>query len=195
MAVPPPEFLAALLEELTRALESRGIPFMLIGGQAVLLHGQPRFTEDIDATLGVGPEGLPVVLEACQAIGLEPLPEDVSAFVAETFVLPSRHLASGVRVDLIFSTLPYEAEAIRRAVRVRVGATEVPFATAEDLLIHKLFAGRPRDIEDAIGVIRRNETSLDWTYVTRWIAAFADVPGRERLSELLDQVRRRATEG
>ncbi|HEX9895856.1 MAG TPA: nucleotidyl transferase AbiEii/AbiGii toxin family protein [Gemmatimonadales bacterium] len=183
-----------LLEGLTRGLESRRIPFMLIGGQAVLLHGQPRFTDDIDATLGVGPDQLSTVLEACSATGLEPLPPDLPAFVAETFVLPTRHAPSGLRVDLIFSTLPYEADAIRRAIRVRIGATDVPFATAEDLLIHKLFAGRPRDLEDAVGVIRRQGDALDWAYVTRWISAFAEVPGRERLSGMLEELRRTAEE-
>ena len=59
MVFPPADAWSALLEGLTRGLETRGIPFMLIGGQAVLLHGQPRFTEDIDATLGVGPDRLP----------------------------------------------------------------------------------------------------------------------------------------
>jgi hypothetical protein len=44
-----------LLARLTRELDGRAIPFMLIGGQAVLLHGTPRLTEDIDVTLGVDP--------------------------------------------------------------------------------------------------------------------------------------------
>ncbi len=38
---------------------------MLIGGQAVLLHGRPRLTEDIDVTLGLPPDQLPRVREAC----------------------------------------------------------------------------------------------------------------------------------
>ena len=91
MASLPPDALTGLLESLTRGLESRGIAFMLIGGQAVLLHGRPRFTEDIDATLGVGPDRLVTVLEACSAAGLDALPADIPAFVRETFVLPTRH--------------------------------------------------------------------------------------------------------
>lgn len=188
----PPEPLAALLAGLANGLAASGIPFMLIGGQAVLLHGRPRLTDDIDATLGVGPDRLHSVLEACATIGLAPLPEDLQRFVGETFVLPTRHELTGMRVDLIFSTLPYEAEAIARAVRVSIGGAEVPFATAEDLLIHKLFAGRPRDIEDAVGVVRRQGDSLDWDYVGRWVQAFAEVPGREALPQLLAQVRKEA---
>lgn len=192
MGSPRPEALPDLLSRLTLGLGSRGIPFMLIGGQAVLLHGRPRLTDDIDVTLGIGPEGLPLVLAACEDIGLVPLPEDVPRFVAETFVLPTRHGATALRVDLIFSTLPYESEAIRRAIRVPVGNAEVPFATVEDLLIHKLFAGRPRDLEDAIGVIRRQGDSVDWVYVRRWVDAFSEVPGHEGLSALADRIRKEA---
>jgi predicted nucleotidyltransferase len=194
MVSPPPDALTRLLAELTYGLESRQIPFMLIGGQAVLLHGRPRLTDDVDATLGVGPDQLARVLEACAAIGLEPLPADVPGFVADTFVLPTRHAASAMRVDLIFSTLPYEAEAIRRAIRVPIGGVEVPFATAEDLLVHKLFAGRPRDLEDAVGVMRRQGAAIDWEYVTRWVGAFAEVPGREHLPDVLRRLRDAADE-
>ncbi len=42
-----------LLARLGRALERARIPYMVIGGQAVLLHGEPRLTRDIDVTLGV----------------------------------------------------------------------------------------------------------------------------------------------
>lgn len=188
----PPEPLAGLLAGMARGLSAHRVPFMLVGGQAVLLHGRPRLTDDIDATLGVGPDRLPAVLRACATIGLVPLPEDVPGFVAETFVLPTRHQATGMRVDLIFSTLPYETEAIARAIPIPIGGTDVPFATAEDLLIHKLFAGRPRDLEDVVGVIRRQGSAIDWDYVGGWVASFAEVPGREGMPALLEEVRREA---
>lgn len=115
------------------------------------------------------------------------MPADVESFVRDTFVLPVRHASTGVRVDLIFSTTAYERQAIAHALRVPVNGVPVPFATAEDLLIHKLFAGRPRDLEDAIGVARRNRQTIDWEYLARWAAEFAAVPGREGMP---DQVRR-----
>lgn len=189
MASRAPDF-EALLARLTRELEAAGLPFMLIGGQAVLLHGVPRLTEDIDLTLAVGPDALPRLLEACRSLGLEPLPEDLETFVRDTFVLPAADPDTGIRVDFIFSTTPYERQAIERAVRVKLDDTEVPFATAEDLIIHKLFAGRARDLEDAAGVARRQGSTLDRGYLERWVAAFAELPGREdllrRLRETLD---------
>lgn len=184
----PPDF-GALLARLTRELEARDLSFMIIGGQAVLLHGRPRLTEDIDLTLAEGPEALPRLLEACRGLGLEPLPDDVESFVRETFVLPAADPDTGIRVDFIFSTTPYERGAIERALRVELEGAQVPFATAEDLVIHKLFAGRSRDLEDAAAVVRRRGEGLDWQYMERWAEAFADVPGRESLPEQLRDLR------
>ena len=50
-----------LLERIAGELESGAIPYMVIGGQAVLLYGEPRLTKDIDITLGVGSERVPDV--------------------------------------------------------------------------------------------------------------------------------------
>jgi hypothetical protein len=183
-----PDF-AELLTRLSSALGERKIPFMLIGGQAVLLHGEPRLTQDVDVTLGVSPDHLPEVLAASTGADLAPLPEDLESFVRETFVLPLEDPRSGVRVDLIFSTTPYEAGAIERAVWVELGEASVPFASPEDLILHKLFAGRPRDLEDVRSVVRRKGEKLDWGYLLHWAHEFAAIPGRERLPEEVERLR------
>lgn len=72
---------------------------------------------------------------------------------------------------------------------MEIGEAVVPFAGAEDLIIHKLFAGRPRDIEDARGVVRRKGFELDWDYLRRWAAEFALVPDREGLPDVLGELR------
>jgi hypothetical protein len=181
--------LTRLIARLARELRAHQLPFMIIGGQAVLIHGEPRLTHDIDVTLGAGPERLPDAVAVCTAVALEPLPTDLEAFVRETFVLPAA-AATGMRVDFIFSTTPYEAEAIRRAILIRVAGAEVPFATAEDLILHKLFAGRPRDIEDVVGILQRRSSAIDWDYLLKWATEFAVVPGREQLVATLEQLRR-----
>lgn len=185
---PEPDF-GRFLGALSRALESRDLPFMVIGGQAVLVHGQPRLTQDIDVTLGVDPDRLGTVIEIGEELELKPLPREVEPFVRETFVLPVFHEATRIRVDFVFSTTAYERQAIERAVRVALGGTQVPFATAEDLILHKLFAGRPRDREDALGVVRRQAEKLDWSYLDRWAREFATVPGREGMVEEIHRLR------
>src|SRR5438094_1778890 len=56
-----------LLEAIGLGLEERQIPYMIIGGQAVLIYGEPRLTRDIDVTLGVGPERLADIVALASA--------------------------------------------------------------------------------------------------------------------------------
>ena len=184
---PGPDF-EDLIARLARELRARDLPFMLIGGQAVLVHGEPRLTQDVDVTLGAGPGRLHDVVGACHALGLKILPADADRFVRDTFVLPAADPRSGIRVDLIFSTTTYEASAIERAIRVDVAGESVPFASAEDLILHKVLADRPRDIEDAAGVVRRKGAQLDWTYLREWAARFAQVPGRESVPDRIEEL-------
>ena len=179
-----------LLAKLGRTLESSGIPYMVIGGQAVLLHGEPRLTRDVDITLGVDASALHTVLAVVGQIGLSPVGPDVEGFVRRTNVLPLADETTGVRVDLIFSFTPYESEAIRRAVGVDFGGVTVRFAAVEDLIIHKLVAGRPRDIEDIEGVLARNPP-LDEAYLIRWLVSFRGIVYRDLVEEFRALTRKR----
>ncbi|MCK4251370.1 hypothetical protein KAX97_07970 [candidate division WOR-3 bacterium] len=40
-----------LLKKIARSLEKTSIPYMVIGGQAVLLYGEPRLTKGFDRSL------------------------------------------------------------------------------------------------------------------------------------------------
>ena len=131
----------SLLARLAHALDAAGLPYMVFGGQAVLLHGEPRLTQDIDVTLGADPSRLGAALGVVQALGLTPL-VDPEPFVAETYVLPCVESATGIRLDLVFSNEGYERTAIARTVTARVGGADVRFASVEDLLVQKLVAGR-----------------------------------------------------
>ncbi|MEW6554295.1 MAG: nucleotidyl transferase AbiEii/AbiGii toxin family protein [Actinomycetota bacterium] len=160
-----------LLEKTALELDSKGIPYMVIGGQAVLLYGEPRLTRDIDITLGVGVEQAEEIIAMARDIGLEPLPSDVIGLIMEAMVLPTIDEPSGIRVDFIFSQSSYERAAIGRVRRVRIGKTEVCFTSLEDLIIHKVVAGRPRDIEDLKAVIAKNP-EYDRDYISKWLEEF-----------------------
>ena len=161
----------ALLKLLARELDRARIAYMVIGGQAVQLYGEPRMTRDIDLTLGLGSEGLDRVLRVCVACGLKPLPAAPAEFVRETMVLPALEERTGIRVDFIFSFTDYERQAISRSRPVELGGVSVRFATVEDVVIHKLVAGRPRDMEDARSIVIKNP-DLDRGYVEEWLGGF-----------------------
>jgi len=152
-------------------LNESNLPYMIIGGQAVLLYGEPRLTRDIDITLGVGIDHLDALLEAIKKIPLKSLPEDVTEFVKRTMVLPVIDESTGIRVDFIFSFTPYESQAIDRANHIRILGQDISFASVEDLIIHKIFAGRPRDMEDVRIILLKNQ-GIDIRYIETWLMEF-----------------------
>ena len=85
--------------------------------------------------------------------------------------LPALDVITGMRVDFIFSFTPYETEAIKRTKKVEMLGQEVNFASVEDLIIHKIFAGRPRDIEDVRTIILKNPKA-DFRYIREWLKEF-----------------------
>ncbi len=169
--------LPSLLARLSDSLEKQVIPYMVIGGQAVLVYGEPRLTKDIDVTLGVGVDRLDDILLLVNSLPLKVLAPNPSEFTRKTMVLPCRDEASGVRVDLIFSFSPYERQAMDRVRKIRLGGREVRFASPEDLVIHKVIAGRPRDLEDVRTVVLKNP-GLDRAYIEKWLADFEKALGK-----------------
>jgi hypothetical protein len=172
----------ALLERLATELAAAGIPYMVIGGQAVLLYGEPRTTKDIDITLGIGVEGYSRVREVSNRLGLRIIPADPEEFVRDKMVLPTVDDKTGIRVDFVFSFTSYEQQAIARAVPVRFGATDVRFATLEDVVVQKVFAGRPRDIDDVRAILQRNP-GHDRGYIEKWLVEFDRSLGKKLLSQ------------
>ncbi len=174
-----------LISRLAQALDALKVPYMVIGGQALLLYAEPRMTRDIDITLGYGLERLPEILRASVEAGLEALPDDVSEFAQKTLVLPLMDKDTHIRVDLIFSLTDYERAAIERSRIVRLDGTDVHFAAPEDLIIHKIFAGRPIDLEDVKKVLARNK-DLDAEYIRRWLEEFDSTLPEKKLLETFE---------
>lgn len=161
----------ALLVKLSEAFLQAKIPYRVIGGLAVLIYGEPRLTKDIEITMGAGIERLKEVQDLVESIGWKVLPSVPIEFVQKTMVLPCLDSNSGVRSDLIFSFSPYEHQAMERVHRITFLGKEVCFASPEDLVIHKVVAGRPRDLED-IRSIQIKNPSIDRNYIEKWLLEF-----------------------
>lgn len=160
-----------LLKKTALQLKKASIPYMVIGGQAVLLYGEPRLTRDIDITMGISPDGLDKVNKIIPIIGLKSLVEKEKEFVERNMVLPTIDKKSGIRVDFIFSFSPYERQAIERAKDIKLGRSLVRFASLEDLVIHKVIAGRARDLEDVKSILLKN-SKYDLVYIEKWLKEF-----------------------
>lgn len=168
--------LEAALAGVARLLDGLRVPYMVIGGFAVTVWGQPRYTADLDLTIHcLVPERdlIEGLLDS-----LTPLVADPLQFVRERRVLPAR-TADGTAVDIVFAGLPYEVVAIERAVPVEVAGYSVRICTAEDLIVHKIISSRPRDREDIRDIVQRRGDQLDRSYLTpivRELAIALDQP-------------------
>jgi predicted nucleotidyltransferase len=91
--------------------------------------------------------------------------------VRKTFVLPAQDEASGIRIDFVFSFSEYEKQAIARAAGVEIEGVLVRLATLEDLIVHKVVAGRPRDLDDVKSIVLKNP-SYDGQYIEQWLQEF-----------------------
>jgi len=143
------------------ALQGAGVRYLVVGGVAVVLHGHPRFTADLDLVVALDPGNARAAIEALAGLGYRPRapvngalfadPEARRSWIAEkgltVFSLWSpEHPAT--EVDLfVQEPFPFEP-AWSRALVADLGTVQVPVASLEDLVALKRAAGRPKDLED-----------------------------------------------
>lgn len=164
-----------LIKKIGSCLDKEKIPYMIIGGQAVLLYGRPRLTRDVDITLGVDTDKFTLIERVCKKLGLKLLPESPEKFARQTRALPAEKVKSRIRVDFIFSFTQYESQAIGRAKEVSMDGYPVKFASCEDVIIHKMVAGRAVDEEDVRSILAKNKNAVDLKYIKKWLSQFSKI--------------------
>ena len=144
------------------ALNASGVRYLVVGGVAVVLHGHPRLTADLDLVIDLAEESARTAIEALTGLGLrsrlpvDPLdfadPEIRSQWVRErglvAFTLhdPDNPLLS---VDLMAEP-PDDFEALwARSVAVDLGPVRIRVIARDDLIAMKSRTGRPKDEADA----------------------------------------------
>lgn len=179
-------FAAAL--DLQRFCDQRGWQSCFIGGLAVQRWGEPRMTRDADLTLitdfGTEEDFIDPLLEAFE--GRRP---DARDFALRHRVLLARHPA-GTPLDIALGALPFEKECVRRSSLWDIGEGELRTCSAEDLVIHKAFAGRAQDWLDIRGVIIRRGARLDLELIDRELPPLLGLKeAPENLAKLHDFIR------
>ena len=150
------------LADAAQVLETRGIRFALIGGLAVSLRGQPRMTVDVDLVILADVDQALRLAQELSSTPFEPLFPGVEEVVARSFILPLRHRATGIRVDVAIGMSGFEQQAVSRATKVTIGDVRVPVVVVEDLLVMKALAGRPQDEHDIRGLVAAQRDAIDW---------------------------------
>jgi hypothetical protein len=171
-------------------LQETRVPGVVIGGIAASLLGRPRVTKDIDLLVSVEPDAWADLVDEGKSHGLEPRLSNAVEFARTSRVLLLHHRPSGLDVDVTLAGLPFEEEALRRAVTVEVEGLDIGLASPDDLVIMKAVARRPRDIADIEGLLDQNP-DLDLDRVKAQLREFSAVLGPEVLEDFLELLQRR----
>ena len=177
-----------VLSALTGVLPRWG-RWYLFGAQAVVAHGVPRLSADVDVTVQLTPDEPERFTDDMRKAGFELRVADPD-FVRRTRVLPFLHMASGMPLDVVLAGSGLEEAFLERAETLEIGDLRVPTISAEDLIIAKILAGRPKDIEDARGVCRARGRLMDASRIASVLAQLEEALGQSDLSPLFEEIRR-----
>ena len=157
------------LKELCVFLDNAGIEYMLVGGLAVGIWGEPRATVDIDFLVSFKLNDFAVLnrminkSNAFVFIHDKPMTFDRISLLRAT--LKSN---LDVFVDFLFANDDFQKEALSRRQAVNITDLAVNIPTPEDLILLKLISGREQDLLDAKKVFSMQRKNLDMVYMQRW---------------------------
>lgn len=161
--------MAAVLDELARVLRhfvrsvggaAGGPAFAVVGGLAVSVRTEPRFTRDVDVVVAVGDdaeaEALSLFLQHCgyQVAGAF---EHENGRMSTVRLVPPGGDPEGVLVDLLFASSGIEAEIVAGAEFLEVlPGVVLPVARTGHLIAMKLLsvdARRANDAQDLVALL------------------------------------------
>jgi len=169
------------LREVKGFLDQHRVRHLVIGGIANAIWGRVRATRDADFKVLIGDRTIEEFVSLISRHFEIRVPDAVD-FAKRTYVVPiyaSNHIA----VDLGFGFLPYEEQAIEKAILVNYRGVTFRACTAEDLIIHKAIAEREKDWMDIEGVLVRQGDKLDQAYIAHWLEQFAQALERPELMQ------------
>ena len=172
-----------------------GWRFCFIGGVAVQRWGMPRFTQDVDLTLMTGLGDESKFIDTL----LETFPgrlANARQFALEHRVLLARTTGL-IDLDIAMGAFPFEEASIRRATPWNVNElVTLTTCSAEDLIIHKVFAARDRDWSDAESILVRQHGALNLTHIRRELPPLLelkdDIGSMRKLERMMAMVAQRS---
>ena len=150
-----------ILEKVFREFNRRKVRYLVAGGVAAILYGNPRFTKDLDLFVDLEETNLKKLIAGFKALGFIPrVPVTPEAFtirenrerwakekgmLAFTFINPKNPFEN---VDILTTSPIAFDRAYRRKRFFQSGRVKIPTVAAEDLIQMKRHAGREQDFRD-----------------------------------------------
>ena len=162
-----------VLLDMVGVCEEGNFTYAVMGGLAVRVHGIPRPTYDVDFQLTVDEEQLSRFVALVEQRDYTISEQYVAGWRDRVGGMPliklKTYMADGhsIDVDIFISETPFQFSTMKRRVRLEFEGQSMWFVSAEDLILLKLLANRPRDIGD-IADILFVQGELDEAYMQKW---------------------------
>ena len=152
----------AVLRRVAAELSRTGRPFALVGGLAVSVRTEPRFTRDVDLAVAVaGDAEAEALIHRLRTAGyrIDTVVEQQAAGRMATVRLRLARAPHGTVVDLLFASSGIEPEVVAEAEMMELmpGLT-APIATTGHLIALKVLCrddvARPQDLPDLRALLR-----------------------------------------
>ena len=133
-------------KDLIRCLNSSDVRYLLVGGWAVGMYGNPRATKDIDFLVATDDGNLANLQEALRVFGSPPV--DMKHFKEKGRII--RMGSSPVQVDIINEADGIDInECYGRKEVVNFDGIDISVISRSDLIKNKKASGRTMDLADA----------------------------------------------
>lgn len=144
------------LQKVVSALDKLGAPYALVGGLALAARGVVRATRDIDILVDWDVREGRAFAAALKANKLaatfhQGAPDDP---VRGLIRLTLRGRAGPLKCDVLFTSAPWQAQAVQQASRVKMEGYRLRIVQAVDLFLLKLQAAGPMDLLDAARLLQ-----------------------------------------
>jgi hypothetical protein len=152
----------------------------VFGAQAVVVYGVPRLSADVDVTLTLEPDAPERFAAEMGASGFA-LRVDDTEFVRRTRVIPFVHRHTAMPLDVVLAGSGLEEEFLSRAIETDIGGVHVPVIELADLIIAKVLAGRPKDMDDVQALWTLHGRGLDEDRIRRTLQLLQEALGQSDL--------------
>ncbi|KAF0134550.1 MAG: hypothetical protein FD145_568 [Candidatus Saganbacteria bacterium] len=148
-----------LLSGIEKIFKKSKIPYMLVGGFAIAYWGYPRQSLDIDIVVDLNLKNILTFLSLAKQLGFKFDQQEIQMIlpIGNRFVME----LGDFRADIWLPKTQFEINALKNRNRKKVFGYNFSIISAENLILSKLLAGRPRDFEDAKTVILRRKNKLN----------------------------------
>jgi hypothetical protein len=158
--------------KIVSAIQTAGIPYMVVGSLASSFHGDPRATRDADIVIRPDKQSLERFLLQIEG-EFYVSPEAARQAMQNHSMFNVIDAASGWKVDLIIASPSRFAEqSFSRRVSANLMGMEVAVQSPEDTILSKLSWGKDSGSEmqyrDALGVALQQWENLDFEHLRRW---------------------------